>query len=313
MRTGKSVRKVWYKHMWIYIAGGILLFLAAYLIIQGIRCNAAVEAGRERLSTYGAKTATLSYGNMSYVDKGEGEAILSVHGIFGGFDQAYNTCKDFSSDYRIIAPSRFGYLGSDVLGDGTPAEQATAYVELLDELGIDKVYLLATSAGGSVAIRFALDYPERTNGLILYCSAMPYKEKPKSFPEYAGPPAFLCNDFAMFLISPLFEPIMGMESSTIYSMLPVSDRKKGIILDASVTNLDMAKNFDNYSIESLQVPTLVFHAKDDKLANYEDTINAINRFPNCTFIPFETGGHLMTGHSEEIKKAVSEFIVDKKG
>ena len=142
---------------------------------------------------------------------------------------------------------------------------------------------------------------------------MPYKEKPKSFPEYAGPPAFLCNDFAMFLISPLFEPIMGMESSTIYSMLPVSDRKKGIILDASVTNLDMAKNFDNYSIESLQVPTLVFHAKDDKLANYEDTINAINRFPNCTFIPFETGGHLMTGHSEEIKKAVSEFIVDKKG
>lgn len=51
---------------------------------------------------------------MAYVDKGEGEVILSVHGIFGGYAQAYDTCKD-------------------------------------------KVYLLATSAGGSVAIRFALD------------------------------------------------------------------------------------------------------------------------------------------------------------
>ena len=51
MRMKKSVRKVWYKHMWAYIVGGILLFLAAYLIIQGIRCNAAVKAGRERLST----------------------------------------------------------------------------------------------------------------------------------------------------------------------------------------------------------------------------------------------------------------------
>lgn len=225
-------RKVWYKRMWIYIVGGVLLLLAAYLIVQGIRCSIAVKESKERLAAYGVETVQLSYGNMSYVDTGEGETILSVHGIFGGYDQAYDTCKDFSSDYRIIAPSRFGYLGSDILGDGTPAEQATAYVELLDKLGIDKVYLLATSAGGSVAIRFALDYPERTKGLILYCSAMPFTEKPEKYSEYAGPPAFLCNDFTMFLISPLFDPIMGMEPSTIYSMLPISDRKKGVILDA---------------------------------------------------------------------------------
>lgn len=301
-------RKVWYKRMWIYIVGGVLLLLAAYLIVQGIRCSIAVKESKERLAAYRAETVQLSYGNMSYVDTGEGETILSVHGIFGGYDQAYDTCKDFSSDYRIIAPSRFGYLGSDIMGDGTPAEQATAYVELLDKLGIDKVYLLATSAGGSVAIRFALDYPERTKGLILYCSAMPFTEKPEKYSEYAGPPAFFCNDFTMFLISPLFDPIMGMEPSTIYSMLPVGDRKNGVVLDASVTNLDMARNYDDYRIEELQVPTLVFHAKDDKLASYTDTEKAVKRFPNCTFIPFESGGHLIAGHGEEIKEAVSKFI-----
>lgn len=198
---GKLTGKVWYKRMWIYIAGGILFVLAIYLSVQGIRCNMAVRSSEENLAAYGAKTAHLSYGDMSYVDRGKGEVILSVHGIFGGYDQAYNTCKDFGADYRIIAPSRFGYLGSNVLGNGTPAEQAMAYIELLDELGIEKVYLLATSAGGSIAIRFALDYPERTKGLILYCSAMPLTEKPESYAEYAGPPAFLCNDYAMFLIS----------------------------------------------------------------------------------------------------------------
>lgn len=296
--------------MWIYIVGGILLVISIYLLIQGIRCHIAVNESRERLAAYEAETITLSQGNMTYVDKGEGEVILSVHGIFGGYDQAYDTCKGFISDYRIIAPSRFGYLGSDILGNGTPAEQATAYVELLDRLGIEKVYLLATSAGGSVAIRFALDYPERTKGLLLYCSAMPFKEKPEKFSEYAGPPVFLCNDFAMLLISPLFEPVMGMDPSTIYSMFPVGDRKDGVILDASVTNPDMARNFDSYQIESLQVPTLIFHAKDDKLASYEDTMNALSRFPTCTFISFETGGHLMVGHSGEIEKAVSEFVTD---
>ena len=297
--------------MWSYIAGGVLLVLVIYFIVQGIRCNMAVKESKSRLATYNAQTIALSYGDMTYVDSGKGEVILSVHGIFGGYDQAYDTCKDFCSDYRIIAPSRFGYLGSDVSGDGTPARQAAAYVELLDKLGIDKVYLLATSAGGSVAIRFALDYPQRTKGLILYCSAMPLMEKPEKYAEYAGPPPFLCNDYIMFLLSPMFEPIMGMEPSTIYSMLPINDRKVGVILDASVTNPDMARDFGEYPIEDLQVPTLIFHAKDDKLASYIETERAVARFPNCTFISFESGGHLLTGHAEEIKEAVSDFVEDR--
>lgn len=286
-----------------------ILLIAIYLLVQGVRCNRAMKDSTVRLAEYGAKTIQLKYGDMTYVDRGEGEVILSIHGIFGGYDQAFDTCRDFVSDYRILAPSRFGYLGSDIKGDGTPAQQASAYVELLDQLGIDKVYLLATSAGGSVAIRFALDYSERTKGLILYCSAMPFPEKPEKYAEYAGPPAFLCNDYAMFLLSPLFEPIMGMDPSTIYSMLPISERKAGVVLDASVTNPDMARNFDTYQIENLQVPVLILHAKDDKLASYDAVSKALYRFPeDTTFVSFETGGHLMTGHTEEVKMAVSEFI-----
>lgn len=291
-----------------YILVGVLLAIGLYLIVQGIRCRIATKEKLRQLSDYDAKMIHLSYGDMSYVDKGKGEVILSVHGIFGGYDQAFDTCKDFVSEYRIIAPSRFGYLGSDILGKGTPAEQANAYVELLDSLGIDKVYLLATSAGGSIAIRFALDYPERTKGLILYCSAMPPVTKPVKYAEYAGPPAFLCNDYAMFLMNPLFEPVMGMEASTIYGMLPVGERKEGVVLDASITNPDMARNYDSYVIEELQMPTLILHAKDDKLASYQDVEKALNRFPDCTFVPFETGGHLMAGNEEEVKKAVVEFI-----
>lgn len=293
----------------IYIMLLLLFAVLVYLIIQVMRCHCAVKDGRERLSSYHAQSELLSYGNMTYVDEGEGEAILSVHGIFGGYDQAFDTCRDFVSDYRILAPSRFGYLGSDIMGDGTPSEQAAAYAQLLDKLEIDKVYLLATSAGGSVALRFALDYPERTKGLILYCSAMPFTEKPEKYAEYAGPPAFLCNDYAMFLLSPLFEPIMGMDPSTIYSMLPVGERKAGVVLDASVTNPDMARNFDAYQIENLKVPVLILHAEDDKLASYDAVSKALCRFPDDTaFVSFETGGHLMAGHSEEVKKAVAGFI-----
>lgn len=305
-----SSKKAWYKCMWIYIVVAILLVLAIYLLVQGIRCGIAVKESEKRLAAYDAKTVELSFGDMTYVDNGEGEVILSIHGLFGGYDQGFDTCRDFSDDYRIISPSRFGYLGSDISGGGTPSEQAAAYVELLDKLGIDKVYPLATSAGGTAAIRFALDYPERTKGLILYCSSMPLPEKLEKHPQHIGPPDFLCNNYVMFLLSPFFEPIMGMAPSTIYSMMPISERSEGARLDSSISNTDMLKNFDDYPVEDLRVPTLIFHAKDDKMAKYSDTEKAVPRFPNCTFISFETGGHLMAGNGEEIKKALKTFIED---
>ena len=81
-----------------------------------------------------------------------------------------------------------------------------------------------------------------------------------------------------------------------------------MVLDASINNPDMARNFDDYIIESLQVPTLIFAAKDDKLAKYEQVEQAVNRFPNCIFVSFETGGHLLLGNSEEVFNAITEFI-----
>lgn len=47
-----------------------------------------------------------------------------------------------------------------------------------------------------IAFRFALDYPERVKGLILYCSAMPLPEKSDNYLECVGPPKFLFSDYA---------------------------------------------------------------------------------------------------------------------
>ena len=290
----------------------VILLLVIYLSLQRIRCSIAQRKSKERLSSLNAKTLSCSYGKMTYIDEGKGEVILSIHGIFGGFDQAYETCKVFQEKYRILAPSRFGYLYSDIKGKGTPKEQAEAYLELINRKGIDKVFLLATSAGGTVAFRFALDYPERTKGLILFSSSLPYSEKPEKYPEYAGPPQFLCYDYAMFLISPLFQSIMGMDKSTIYGMLPIRERKKGVAIDAAIINIDMARNYDEYRIEDLKVPILILHSKDDKLASFESAKSVLHRFPRYQLVSFDKGGHLMAGHEKEVKEAVISFIEREK-
>lgn len=265
-----SIKK--HRRMILFIVGIALALIVILLLTQYIQCITAVKKANMRLENYGANTILLSYGDMTYVDKGGGdEVILVAQGISGGFDQGYDAVKDKIDQYRIIAPSRFGYLDSASPPDPSPEAQASAYIELLDQLGIDKVYILGTSAGETIAIRFALDYPERTNGLILYSSAAPLLDKTEDFNEYSGPPSFMCYDFPMWLLKPLFKPLMGMEQDTIYNMLPVSRRHVGMVMDASITNPDMARNFDQYPIEDLKVPSLILQSKDDVLASYEHT------------------------------------------
>ena len=303
----KEDRKVRnFKMKWILYA--FLLIFVLYLVIQAVRCIQGINEAREKINSYKVKTAELSYGPMTYIDEGEGEVILSVHGLFGGYDQAYENIKNRIGQNRLLAPSRFGYLGSAVLGDGTPKEQAAAYVELLDHLGIDQVFILGTSAGGTPAIRFALDYPERVKGLILYCSAMPVTEKPEKFLEYQAAPEPLLSDYAMYLISPLLPSLFGMPASTVRTIQPIADRKTGVLLDGKFTNPDMERNFDQYPIETLKVPVLILHSEDDPVASFEKVRNAQHRFPILTLVTFPVGGHMMVGHRAEIDKALDDFI-----
>lgn len=291
-----------------WFALGLLGVIVLYFAIQGIRCIYGFNQAKSKLSTYDVKVANLSYGKMTYVDEGEGEVILSAHGLFGGYDQAYENVIARSGKNRVLAPSRFGYLGSDIKGEGSPKDQADAYIELLDQLGIDQVFILGTSAGGTPAIRFALDYPERVKGLILYCSAMPVTEKPESYIEYQAPPEPFLSDYAMYLISPLMPPLLGMPASTVTIIQPISERKAGTVIDGKLTNPDMERHFEDYPIENLKVPTLILHSEDDPVASFEKVKNAQHRFPDLTLVTFPDGGHMMVGHSQEIDQALDDFL-----
>lgn len=268
------------------------------------------KRAQERFAKYKAmaKIADTSYGKMSYIDEGTGEVILICHGICGGYDQAYDTLAKVEHNYRILAPSRFGYPGSDMPENATIEMQVETFKELLDQLGIDKTYVLGTSAGGTTAIKFALKYPERTKGLILYCSGYPALAAPKKEITYAGPPAIMCNDFLMWLVSPLFKPLMGMDPKTLNEILPMKPRKNGIVFDAKVSNTVMINTYKKYDLRNLEMPVLIIHAKDDKMADFKKAEPWIDRIKDCTFVALDSGGHLMEGNDIKIDTALEQFI-----
>lgn len=311
----RKAKKRWFCHVWIYIVG-ILLLLGVILTINFSIDN---RKAYEKLASYPVHTFKTEFGKMSYVDKGTGESILISHGIFGGYDQASVSMNQlFGEDYRKISPSRFGYPGSDMPDEPTPKNQARAFLELLDHLSIQKAYILTTSAGGAAGIQFAIQYPNRVKGLILLSSGVPVeKKKPKEITGMMGPPEFLLHDFPMWMSTKYFgfafKSMIGSDiSSNFYdTMLPVAPRRKGIIADETITNIDMLVNFDDYPIKKITMPILVVHAKDDPMAKYADTQKFISRKNPQTEI-FDTGGHLITGHGNAVSDKIKRFIYQTK-
>ncbi|VEG27957.1 alpha/beta fold hydrolase [Actinomyces howellii] len=301
----------------VRVAGVIAAGAVGTSIWHALRLPTALRDARARLSGYGAVTAELSHGEMTYVDRGSGEVILSAHGLYGGYDQAFDNVATLAGSHRVIAPSRLGYPGSAVRGGGSPEDQALAYVELLDHLGIDRVFVLGASAGGTPAIRMALDHPGRVKGLILYCSAAPWPKRPERPPGRQGPPAAVNRDWAMWMLSPLFPLALGLPRSTIHSMLPLSERSRGADLDARVTNRDMAVRFEDYPIESLEPPVLLIHARDDRVSRFGPpgghVEQSLPRYPRLTTLILDDGGHLLTGHSQQIDAVVTRFISEHAG
>lgn len=298
--------------------------IATYGAAQALGLSRARAAARARLAAHPVRRMALSHGDVAYIDCGPQpsgggpdrssgcETILSVHGLYGGYDQALENVGSLSEHCRILAPSRFGYPGSAVRGDGSPADQAAVFAELLDRLGIERTFLLGASAGGTPAIRFALGRPERVTGLILLSSAAPWPSRPATPPGRMGPPAIMNHDWIMWLLSPFFRPVLGMAPQTVHGMLPLSERRTGADIDASITNRDMAVHFEDYPIEELKPPVLLLHARDDRVAPFAPPTghvqSSMHRYPDLTTAIFRTDGHLIVGHGHQVEDAILRFI-----
>jgi pimeloyl-ACP methyl ester carboxylesterase len=296
-----------------YIIGILIIMGGLTLYFSCTSYSKIINESYQKLETYNVKTFDTEYGKMSYVDEDFGEAIIVSHGIFGGYDQGYQSLYSiFGENYRKIAVSRFGYPGSALPNEPTPENQAKIFLKLIDELKINKVFIIATSAGGSPGIKFALNYPDRVRGLILLSSGVPSIPMTKKELGMSGPPKIILSDrFMLFCIrnfKGIFYSMFGSKnvSDEVFdNMLPVKPRRNGIINDTEMTNIDMAVNFNNYPVENINIPILVVNAKDDPMAKYENIEYFLKRV-NAETLIFPDGGHLIIGH--DITEGIINFI-----
>ena len=311
------------RRQWLLGAGAIALLGGGYV---WSRFRQAVETAEQRVSGRSSIIKT-PFGALEYAVAGSGPPVLMIHGTGGGFDQGLRFATALKQrGHRIVSPSRFGYLRSDFPVDPSLANQADAFVTLLDHLGIDRLPVIGGSAGALSATAFALRHPDRCTALILLVPAANVSGSDPvemSSLQQRAVRALLNSDFIYWsaleaapekLIGTLLATDPGLLSTVspsernrafaiLSDMMPIRARAKGMLNDAWQAGHPAKMDFSR-----LKMPTLVISAEDDRFGTAATARKIAEIVPNAELTILPDGGHIWLGHDEAVTDRIQAFV-----
>ena len=318
------------------LAAALLTAAAAVACIEWWQHRRLAERSARSLVAQTAK------GPVEYASLGSGPAVLVIHGGFGGHDQGAMFIPGLTNaGFRVIAPSRPGYLRTPLSSGATCEQQADALAALLDSLNVHHAAVVGISAGGPVALHFALRHPARTDALVLAC-AITKRTAPhlpnegalsrlalhcapladfgswrsdrstRAHPRGAVAYAFkMCSLAAPDARRRLVDGVMADPEQLARfrqladSTVPLGARLAGLRNDyAQLTTLA------EIPFEKIAAPTLVLHGTLDRAVGLDHARLVASRLPHATLCALEGGDHLlMLGPaSGRAASAVTDFL-----
>jgi pimeloyl-ACP methyl ester carboxylesterase len=273
----------------------------------------------------GSQVVETASGPIEVAIAGEGEPVLSIHGGLGGYDQGLHAANAVIGEgYKIVAPSRFGYLRTPMPKDGSPAAMADALADLLDALEIPAVTVLGTSSGGPTAIQFAIRHPERVSALVLNVAVVHAHEGISKAARINNSIGWRSDFIFWYVIDKVGDKVgaqYGITEDYVKSLPqeeqdylqgiwrasnPVSQRRLGMLND-------LTPRANDYPLEKISAPTLIVHAVDDTINNFSHAEYAAEKIPGAQLLKLESGGHLKLGQRERVKEAVRKFLQERLG
>ncbi len=118
---------------------------------------------------------------IQYVEQGDssGVPVLLLHGITDSWHSFERVLPHLPGSIHAFAISQRGHGDSDRPASGyRPQDFATDLAAFVEALDLGPAIIVGHSMGSSVAQRFAIDYPERTLGLVLIGSVTTWRDHP---------------------------------------------------------------------------------------------------------------------------------------
>ncbi|MEJ0016800.1 MAG: alpha/beta hydrolase [Acetobacteraceae bacterium] len=204
--------------------------------------------------------------DMSYIDLGEGPALVCLHGSLGDFRVWSSVLGPLSRRHRVIVPSLRHFFPEHWDGSGgsyTIAQHIADAIGFIEALAIGPVHLMGHSRGGHIAFRVAQQRPDLLRRLVL---AEPGGDLDASLapPDLAHPPMRTAGAAAAERIAAgdvdggLAGFIDALEGKGAWRALPGHERQQ--LRDNAMTLLgqinEQRRPYSRADAEGIRVPTL---------------------------------------------------------
>ena len=277
---------------------------------------------------------------LAYLDKGEGDVVLMVHGNMSSSVHYEPLIDRICDKYRCVAVDLRGFGDSSYNDRFDSLEELADDVALfIDALGLGSVYLVGWSNGGGVSLKLCAKYPEKVKkffdiegaGLKGYpvfkkenfkSTGAPYSSKDEmgAAPIQVAP-ALACfekGDAATMTAiwdATIYTVNKPTKEQNDYWMAETLKQRNLVDLDWALANLNMSDEFTPYgkgdgSIHNIKCPVaLTMAEKDIVVPAYMvmDNYNALGSL--ATLLPYENCGHSpMVDCPDRLAADVVEFF-----
>ncbi len=306
----------------------ILKLIPLLLCLVGhLACKAQstiVKPKNQTLTTDSLKSVDINGEKLHYVEQGEGETLIFVHGGINDYRFFLSWVEQYSEDYHAVTYSRrYAWPNAqefDKSVDYSVRIHADDLYALIQKLNLGKVHLVGHSFGAFTALTMALDHPEVVQSLILgeppVASLAQNTEKGRESWD-----AFLENDLRPakkdFLADKSEEALEHFAKGVLgddFSLAQLPPELKQGWMDnlLEIWGLSMSEDFpplDPLTIQTLDIPVLLI-VGDISPTYLHEISNELHRLlPRSEIIHFENMNHgLYAEQPEAVDRAMREFL-----
>jgi 3-oxoadipate enol-lactonase len=245
--------------------------------------------------------ATIDNLRLHYAQEGQGSDLFLIHGLGGCLQDWDIHVPELARHHCVTRWDARGFGESDKpAGPYSPGMFAKDLVGLFSSCGLTRAHVVGISMGGMIAQRFALDFPEYVESLILISTSSEVGsqakvawEKMAASIEQRG---FSMNtDFAARIYSPGFVQAHPEAVQAMAARTATNDPRAYAAAARAVSAYNWTADLGR-----LQVPTLILQGMEDKLTPPGGSIKMSRVIPRSRLLMFPDCGHVLPEEKPEL-------------
>lgn len=241
-------------------------------------------------------------GKFKYIEEGEGEILLLLHGLFGALSNFTDLITGFSRDFKVVIPMlpiyELPFLKVN-LGN------LTHYIEdFVNHKQYKKIHVLGNSLGGHIALIYTLQNMSKVQTLTLTGSSGLYENAMSdTFPK-RGNYEFIKQKTEYTF----YDPNMATKELVDEVYNTVTNREKALRV-VSVAKSAIRNNLGN-QLHKIVVPTLLIWGNQDRVTPPEVAHEFHNLLPNSELYFIDECGHApMMEKPDKFNHILAQFLI----